>query len=88
MLAPAGSWGVPHGVTNLFRRRTAWNGRPEKVTALYPKRSRLRDEPRVPRDTRNPVGIREDPLPRLNTTWRPIVNQYREGKVKSTAGAE
>ena len=30
------------------------------------------------------MGIREDHLPRLNTTWRPIVNEYREGKVKST----
>ena len=30
------------------------------------------------------MGIYEDPLVRLNTTWRPIVNQYREGKVKST----
>ena len=26
----------------------------------------------------------EDHLARLNTLWRPIVNQYREGKVKST----
>ncbi len=31
-----------------------------------------------------PVGIREDHLLRLNTLWRPIVNQYREGKVKRT----
>ena len=30
------------------------------------------------------MGIREDHLPRLNTSQRPIVNQYREGKVKST----
>ena len=30
------------------------------------------------------MGIYEDHLVRLNTTWRPIVNQYREGKVKST----
>jgi hypothetical protein len=30
------------------------------------------------------VGIREDHLSRLNTHLRPIVNQYREGKVKST----
>jgi hypothetical protein len=28
----------------------------------------------VPRDTRNPVGIREDHLLRLNTTLQPIVN--------------
>ena len=30
------------------------------------------------------MGICEDHLARLNTTWQPIVNQYREGKVKST----
>jgi hypothetical protein len=30
------------------------------------------------------VGIRVDHHPRLNITLRPIVNQYREGKVKST----
>ncbi len=39
---------------------------------------------RVQRDTWNPVGISEDHLARLNTTQRPIVNKYREGKVKST----
>ena len=38
----------------------------------------------VPRDTWNPAGIREDHLPRLNTLERPIVHQYREGKVKRT----
>jgi hypothetical protein len=30
------------------------------------------------------VGIYEDHLVRLNTLCRPIVNQYREGKVKRT----
>jgi hypothetical protein len=30
------------------------------------------------------VGSREDHLPRLNTTWRPIAHKYREGKVKRT----
>jgi hypothetical protein len=30
------------------------------------------------------VGIRVDHHPRLNITLRPIVNQYREGKVKRT----
>ena len=30
------------------------------------------------------MGIYEDHLVRLNTSWRPIVNQYREGKVKRT----
>ena len=30
------------------------------------------------------MGTCEDHLARLNTLWRPIVNQYREGKVKRT----
>ena len=30
------------------------------------------------------MGIYEDHLVRLNTPCRPIVNQYREGKVKRT----
>ena len=30
------------------------------------------------------MGIYGDHAVRLNTPWRPIVNQYREGKVKST----
>jgi hypothetical protein len=72
----------------LFVGEAAWNGPPERVRVPYPKRRELRDGPQVPRDTRNPVGIREDHLPRLNTPWRPIVNQYREGKVKSTPGGE
>ena len=42
------------------------------------------DGSRVLRDTCNPVGSWEDHLPRLNTSLRPTVNQYREGKVKST----
>ena len=32
----------------------------------------------------NPGG----PPSKAKYAWRPIVNQYREGKVKSTAGAE
>ena len=54
------------------------------MTALYAKAKRLRSGTRVPQDTRNPAGIWEDHLPRLNTTHRPIVNEYREGKVKRT----
>ena len=42
------------------------------------------EDTQVQRDTWNPVGIREDHLARLNTPQRPIVNKYREGKVKST----
>jgi len=53
------------------------------VIVPYTKRAGLSgDCSRVPRDTWNPVGIWEDHLPRLNTRSRPIVNKYREGKVK------
>ena len=38
----------------------------------------------VERDTWNPVRRRGDHPPRLNTSDRPIVNQYREGKAKRT----
>ena len=43
---------------------------------------------RVPRGTRNLAGSRGDHPPSLNTTWRPIVKQYCEGKVKRTPGGE
>ena len=43
---------------------------------------------RVPPDTWNPVGNRGDHPPSLNTTWWPIEEQYREGKVKRTPGGE
>ena len=46
--------------------------------------STVQTDTQVQRDTWNPVGIREDHLARLNTTQRPIVDKYREGKVKST----
>ena len=41
-------------------------------------------DPQVRPGTRNLAGIWEDHLPRLNMSPRPIVNEYREGKVKST----
>jgi hypothetical protein len=47
-----------------------------------------RSESRVLRDTRNPVGIWQDHLLRLNTPWQPIEEKYREGKVKSTSEEE
>ena len=52
---------------------TAWKGGPQGVRAPYGKR-----------DTRNPVRSSRDHPARLNTTRRPIVDKYREGKVKST----
>ena len=42
----------------------------------------------VVRDTWNLVWRLGDHPQRLNTTWWPIVKQYREGKVKRTPGGE
>ena len=42
----------------------------------------------VLRSTWNSVGIWGDHPLRLNTPWRPIVNQYREGKAKRPPGGE
>ena len=42
----------------------------------------------VPQSTWNFVGICPDHWIRLNTTWWPIVNKYREGKLKRTPEGE
>ena len=66
--------------------RTAWNGRPKKVIVPYakgPDTSLL--SPQVPRAKWNRGGIQENHLLRLNTQKRPIVDKYREGKLKRTA---
>ena len=45
-----------------------WNAEPERVTVPYPTRGAAGlSTTQVPRDTRNPVGIREDHLLRLIT---------------------
>ena len=69
----------------LYRVEQDWKAWPERVIAPYTMNiDAVLADTRVQRDTWNPVGIREDHLARLNTTQRPIVNKYREGKVKST----
>ena len=65
---------------------TVWNDWPKKVIALYAKRlSTFRLRPQVLRVKRKLAGIQENHLLRLNTLKRPIVNKYREGKLKRTA---
>ena len=62
-----------------------WKAGRQRVRAPYMNQSLIDEkDTRVRRDTWNPVGICEDHLARLNTPQRPIVNKYREGKVKST----
>ena len=49
-----------------------------------PVRVKLILSSRVKRDTRNPARILGDPPLSLSTLQCPIVNKYREGKVKRT----
>ncbi len=48
--------------------RKIWKGLPKRVKGPYVKVITILSGSRVPRDTRNPVGNREDHLPSLNTT--------------------
>ena len=69
-------------------RMKGWKAQTAEGKSPVCERRGERPVSRVPRGTWNPVGSREDHLPRLNTNWRPIVKQYREGKVKRTPGGE
>ena len=69
-------------------RMVGWKAQTAEGKSPVCERRNERPESRVPRGTWNLVGSREDHLPRLNTNWRPIVKQYREGKVKRTPGGE
>ena len=48
--------------------RIRWKADPERVKGPYAKVIAILSVSRVPRDTCNPVGNREDHLPSLNTT--------------------
>ena len=61
-----------------------WKVPPQRVRVPYMTWPLSAPEPRVRPGTRNLAGSREDHLPRLNIPLRPIVHEYREGKVKST----
>ena len=63
----------------LYHRR--WKSCNQKLKYFQP-------VPQVGRDTWNLFWICEDHLVRLNIPKQPIVNQYREGKVKRTPGGE
>ena len=67
-----------------FYNRTAWEGRPKKVIALYAK---FITHPRsFPSTTRleTPCGNPGAPSSKAKYVRSPIVNKYREGKVKRT----
>src|SRR5712692_9429719 len=81
--------GAEHGasqgvIKNPPSRRSLESAAKEGDSPVGERRGSFLFRSRVPRGTRNPVGIRVDHHPRLNITLRPIVNQYREGKVKRT----
>ena len=70
------------------RAEDAWEGARNRVRAPYAKARACGPQSGVPPGTRNPAGSRGDRPPRLSTTLRPTVHEYREGKVKSTPGGE
>ena len=70
------------------RAEDAWEGARDRVRAPYAKARACGPQSGVPPGTRNPAGSRGDRPPRLSTTLRPTVHEYREGKVKSTPGGE
>ena len=70
------------------RAEDAWEGARHRVRAPYAKARACGPQSGVPPGTRNPAGSRGDRPPRLSTTLRPTVDEYREGKVKSTPGGE
>ncbi len=65
---------APLGQSEKPNRQPKGLGRPtgEGESPVGEGDSALRDGAQVPRGTRNPVGIGEDHLLRLNTPWRPI----------------
>jgi len=67
---------------------SGWKAEPTEGKSPVCERPSDRSVSRVPRDTRNLAGSRGDHPPSLNTTWWPIVKQYREGKVKRTPEGE
>ncbi len=75
-------------VTKLMYSRSCWEAAPQRVIVPYAKYINLEEVSWVRRGTWNPVGIYPDHWVSLNTTILPIVNQYREGKVKSTPRGE
>ena len=64
--------------------RSIWKDAPKRVKASYTKSGSTLGVSQVLRDTGNPVGIWADHGLRLKTTSKPIVNKYREGKLKRT----
>ena len=66
----------------------AWKGLPERVTAPYAKAIRLPDVSLSTTWKVSSCGNPGGPPSKAKYSWRPIVNQYREGKVKSTPGGE
>jgi hypothetical protein len=70
---------------DIFPSRTAWNGRPETVTARYangviPLQFMFLSNTGLVKSCMKSGGL----SPKAKYIPRPIVNKYREGKVKSS----
>ena len=63
----------------------AWKGGPERVTAPYAKRRHYPDRTLSRAGPEEPCPKQAAPSAKAKHPGRPIVDKYREGKVKSTA---
>ena len=85
----SGGLATPGRVTNRAGSGTGWEAGRNRVTAPYAKPVAARQD-RIPSTAghEEPGGKQGGPPPRLSTTLRPTVDEYREGKVKSTPRGE
>ena len=84
----AGPWSPRRGEKAVAQRNGMGRPAAEGDSPVREAPPPARSLSRVARDTRNPARSWGDRPPRLSTLLRPIANQYREGKVKSTPRGE
>jgi hypothetical protein len=75
-------------VKKLFNSRTAWKDWPQTVKARYIKLNNLLHDFLITTEHVKFCWNLRGPTRKAKHLYRPIVNQYREGKVKSTPGGE
>jgi hypothetical protein len=78
----------PRELQNHSLVERVWKARPQKVRALYAKASDLSAVfPSRAGSGKAGLNLRGPPR-KAKYNWRPIVHEYREGRVKRTPGGE
>ena len=83
-----GSLQGPGGVTKFIVSRTCQEGQAIEGDSPVGEAMNLRDRPPEYHVEGLSCGNLGRPLSKAKYSWRPIVNKYREGKVKSTPEGE